>query len=455
MNLSLYIQTFWHEGMTTSVPTPYCPPRLLPRIRSLHLKHMLLGLFILLSLRIFKYFPGMMLVDTLWLVVLCLYALFGYLSEKAMKRLGFSHLELFALLLMLLMPVYSAVAARLVFGQPLVYGILTQRGILFGLAALAITAKLRSRQLSLDDVEKTFVALGWGVLLLYLTMHFLLNPAEFAAYNGMVGGGSVEAYSFKFNDTFIVLMFFYYAFRGFREHRISCYLVAGIFFAFIVIVQGGRSGILSLMGAFALLVVRWGNRSKLMTFIPKAFIGVGLLLALLFVAVPTYMSDLVIRTGAAIDVVTTGQSGFDASANARITETALAVPYVKEHWIFGNGDISERWSDGYAGVMHGYFYPSDIGVLGVVFVYGAFGLLLFFSQFGFAWRAARRMRARALRTPLGDALIGFLLYTAVHSLATGGFVWNWESSLTMIAILHYLSKQVLAVPGRDGLDGSP
>jgi hypothetical protein len=124
----------------------------------------------------------------------------------------------------------------------------------------------------------------------------------------------------------------------------------------------------------------------------------------------------------------------DVSANARVLETLIAMPYVQKNPWFGNGNISNQWQGGNEHVLGGYFHPSDIGIIGVLFMYGVTGLLLFSWQYWFAIKAAGKLPPR-MHSPLLDATKGMLLYLAIYSLATGFFVHYAETCFLLITML--------------------
>jgi len=136
----------------------------------------------------------------------------------------------------------------------------------------------------------------------------------------------------------------------------------------------------------------------------------------------------------AFTVVLKGELSRDASANARLLETNIALPYIKGNWLFGNGDLSNQWEGGYKGRL-GYFYPSDIGMIGIIFIYGVAGLLFFYAQYIFAIRYGRAKR-KTIYNPLIDASKVYLLYMFIQSFVTGNVASSLSTSLFFIALLY-------------------
>lgn len=401
-----------------------------------YVRYAVLAVFLPLTFRTFQDFPGMAPIKELWQVVAFMFLCFPFLFWKIRSGWRFSTFELYILAIMSVMPMLSGIAAWREFGQPIIYGVLAQRAIILGTGALAVMYALRRNLISLDEIEQTFLILGWGTLSLYFFSELFLDPSIFAQYGeGLVTPGNIEESEFKFRTEFVVFGFMYYAFIGLRRKSLKHYAMASLFLGYIVLMQGGRSLIVSLLAAFIFFAYRWSSAPRLLLLVPKMLMAAILFVVLLYVAKPDYIVDLSSKFSDAFTVVLSGETTSDVSANARIFESALALPYILKNWLLGSGAISNQWHGGYEGVLGGYFYPADIGIVGVVYMYGLFGLLLFSIQFFFAIRFSRHIPVAIAKLPFVDAIKGFLLYYAVHSLVTGRFAHYCEVSFVFIALL--------------------
>jgi hypothetical protein len=257
---------------------------------------------------------------------------------------------------------------------------------------------------------------------------------------GFVGGGGSSEASFKFNALFIIFGFYYYIFQGFRLKSRKFYFYGLIFLAYLIIVDGGRSLMLSIFLSWFYFFWRWASLRKLLVLMPKLLLGGVLAVGLLILINPTAVSSVVQKFGDALSVVVTGEKGDDVSSNARILESAIAFPYIQKHWVLGNGKLSNQWHGGYEGIL-GYFYPSDIGVIGVLYIYGILGLLFFLGQYYYAINVSKRLSTYYKSSPLLDGIKGFLLYFLLHSIVTGRFVHYAEISLFFVAILYCMKVE--------------
>jgi hypothetical protein len=137
----------------------------------------------------------------------------------------------------------------------------------------------------------------------------------------------------------------------------------------------------------------------------------------------------------AFTVVLTGERTNEASSNARITEALLAWPYIKQSWLFGNGDISHWWRGGYDALI-GHFYPSDIGWVGIIYVYGIAGLVFFNQQASFLVNYYQKLGAVRNQVFI-KSLIAFVVYFLVHSITNGMVAFSpYVGILFLVPLAH-------------------
>jgi len=407
---------------------------------NLSIKSILLMLFLSLTLSLVQYIPHLLWIGELWKVVLCIFLL-GFLIYMPLKRGGlkFTSFELYIFVLCLI-PIYSAIGAYLEFGQPLIYGVLSERAILLIISSLLLIHAFRLGLINQKDIEGSFVYLSWIVLLICLLLNTFGDPAAYEGIAGLVSGNDMIGYEFIFPASLVAFAVIYYFMQGVKTGNVSLYLKVLPFLLFLVLVIAGRSLLVSLFIAIAILSWRYISFVRLTVWLPKALlVGVGVIVLLIAIK-PTYMSDLGKKFDDAISVVLSGEAGNDASANARIYEIATAMPYIEKNWLFGNGHLSHQWEDGYESKL-GYFFPSDIGLVGILYKYGVFGLFIFMGQFFFAYKYLKKIPKKE-RSVLALSVEGYLIYVACHSLVTGEFVGYAEVSLLFIAILYIEVMQI-------------
>lgn len=394
-------------------------PRIYPR-------RLLLALAFLMSVRAFYFFPGMSAPSEVWNVLCFLFLAFVYLAWKAKAGERFLGFEFYILLMMAAMPLWSAIMAEHVFGQPLFYGILTQRTMILGTIGLALLTFYRLGWINTRDIEQALIVCAWGTLVLYGGWGLLtLGRSEVDTSGAQV----------RLVYSFVEIGFLYYGLIGFNLKSKLHYALAAPFLLYMVSI-GQRALLLSVVGAYGLFVLLRGSVSRLVVFVPAAIISAVALVGVLYLADANFVTSLAERFVEAFTVVTTGQSTQDLSANARLEEFAVGEPYILSSPLVGNGDISHKWHGGYEQVLQGYFFPSDIGLFGVIYMYGALGLCAFAAQFWWARKYAVGVLEGRDTPPMIDAAVAFLVAYAVQSASGGTFAFNWGVGVILIAYLY-------------------
>ncbi len=386
--------------------------------------------------------PGIWHLENLF-VLLVLGAVALLLLRRLLSRgLVFYRLELYILLLLLL-PVLSALMARAEFGQPLVYGVLAQRNLWLAGVALLLFEALRRGLVRVTDIKAALLVLAWGSLLAYPVLAGSLDPLSYLNYPGFVNFSERRGgFRFNFNPMFIVFGFLYYGFALLDRGRPRHAVCAAAFLFYLVYWHTGRSLLLALGAAFGLLFLLRQPLEKTLVYLPAAVLLVVATPVLLMVIDPARLSILGGLFGDAFGVLL-GRVGADASANIRLDELQLALPFIRRNWLLGSGDLSHQWNGAYTEVL-GYFYPSDIGVFGILFMYGVVGLLLLNYQYLLALRGSRLAGCVGERAFV-DACSGFALFYFIYSLATGANAFFPADSLCFVAVLYYLGLRRAAV----------
>jgi len=136
----------------------------------------LITLALVMGFRTFQFFPGMLYVQETWYAACFLIVLFVYPFWKMRAGLRFTRLELYLFLLMIADLVLAAWRAQKIFGQPLAYGILSQREIVLIAALPTLANMLRRGTVKLADLESVLLYLAWGTFALYSGVYFLGRP---------------------------------------------------------------------------------------------------------------------------------------------------------------------------------------------------------------------------------------------------------------------------------------
>jgi hypothetical protein len=405
----------------------------------------LLVLALPLSFRTFQFFPGMLYIQEAWFVLCCLFVLFAYPFWKLRNGLRVSRFELYILLLIASSILVAAWQAQKVFGQPLAYGLLSQRALVLIAAWLILADLLRAGILQPEDIEASLLFLAWSTFLLFTAVRLLLSPRDFLEYGeGLVTQPAIGIEpSFKLQEFFILFGAFYYAIRGIRTGRARYYLAALILFP-AALGGSGRGIAISAIIVFIFILFRLRGFLRGIVAVAQFAFLTGMLFAASYALFPLFITARLRGFVDAFTALVPGAVSQDVSANARILETLTSIPYILAHPLIGNGIVSNQWDGGSQAAVGAYFFVADIGVAGILFSFGVFGLLLYLWQYRIAWIASRRISGSA-HGPLLDAIKAFLLYSAIYSLESGLCVWNADATLFFVALLYGLSiKQMHA-----------
>ena len=416
-------------------------PRLFPR----SVRTIFLAISLVLSFRCFQFFPNIAPLQEAWFILVVLALGLVYLPRRWRMGGPLNHLEKYALFVLFVIPVWSAFAARGEFGQPMIYGILAERGIiLVGAIPLLFGFVLKNDLITMPEVESVFIFLGWSTLVLYLAMFTFLDPSSyFLAYGaGFVTSPFPDA-AFVFDPIFIIFAFYYYAFKGIKSGTKADYLRSGIFFLFCFLIIRGRSFVLSLLAAFLWFGIIWSpNKRRLLSFLLKITLIGAIILLVLNYSNSELFNVMTGKFSDAFTVLFTGEQSNDPSANSRISQTIIALPYIDKHWLFGNGVVSAQWNGGLQSTISEYFHPSDIGILGAIYLLGVMGTGIYLYQFRLAISYARERSDRLNQfRDFCNASKGFLLCFAIRSLATAEFMFRPEAVFFFLTILMVCNNE--------------
>lgn len=409
---------------------------------------LLLCLYILLSCSTIKYLPGMLLIQDIYtgLILLFLSLILPWLILTKQHRL--SRLEVYGLLVVAVIPIVNVYMSNVEFGQPIFYGALANRGLALIGCSILLVVLVNKKLVTLFDIEKSLLWLAWLSLISFTLANIFVDPNQLDDQAGFSSEGTGEGGKLIFDTSFIVYGFFYYAFvkYGSTAAKKNHVYYALPFLAYLLFISGGRMTFVAVVLTYTILVTKWRSLSESVFSWTKMIVLVTPLIILLTLFPPKSLIDFETRMLQAVDVVLTGKEGEDYSANARIYEINLALPYIEKNTFLGNGYISNQWRDGFKGVV-GYFHPTDIGFYGVLYIYGVFGLLLFSGQIFFLLKYGQQIPVHAGPfSRLSNSVKAFMLFILVTSLSMGRYVFLVEQSFLFISILYCISLTVHRQP---------
>jgi hypothetical protein len=120
----------------------------------------------------------------------------------------------------------------------------------------------------------------------------------------------------------------------------------------------------------------------------------------------------------------------DASIFVRIEEADFAIRGFLESPMFGKGLMRASKQESLIGNI--YFYPADIGIIGVIYTFGLTGILIYLS-YGYS---LIKIKLRNLR-PLGLVFFFTAMYIFIYSIKDGSMMFNPSQVIFCILIYRY------------------
>lgn len=360
-----------------------------------------------------------------------------------LKRLRFdskinSSLYLLVFFQCFFVPVYSSLLAYLNYGQPMLYGILAERGRMVSISVLLVYYLLLKNKLSLLKIHKMILKLSWLCLVIYLSIRLVyeISPNVFKWDEISISKGLtiIDARTIDTKGGVIMrvgLSLFVYT--------IICYFIEYIdkrklkslfkmlcFLSFIVLINKGR-GVLAFT-SITLLICYWFYANATYRLV-AVLVGVLLIGAFSYGIInvskneksPSFVSSYV----NIIDGISEAKKGntssedIESSTWARVYSLGVvsdAFSASNFNWIFGTGTLSNQYNDGFKGKFSEFFYPVDIGVAGALFLYGVVIVMLFKLLFIHIYK---KLKAFGQELIYIKTMRYFMLYFFIASIQTG------------------------------------
>lgn len=331
-------------------------------------------------------------------------------------------------------PVWSAIAALLHFDQPLFYGIATRRNFYLYLLGPFVFYLLKKKITSTVELRKSFLLAGVIATIVFYATWLRVSPEQysdtmFVGYNSLKGG-----YIFKFIVTITIFPLIYFFISYFTSKKFYYLLFTLPFIHLLIFIRQDRSTILVTLFVLLFYFVKEIFTHSKARYLFNFFLG---LIAILFlIEITDYApSEQTIDKYRNLWLTVIGAETSESSTNVRRIEVIKVWPDIQQHFFFGNGDLSTRWQDGFTRI-YGYFFPSDIGLIGILYVYGLIGTLLLMYQYVFAYKLSRKLKP--LRQDIFlKSCIYFLLISFFDSLTAGQTVFFPANSTILIGIMYF------------------
>ncbi len=296
------------------------------------------------------------------------------------KNIKIEGILLFFIYLMFFPLLYSTIRANIVFGQPLFYGILVERKWLTIAFSFFIYFILTKRIVDFRTIEKSFVIMAFFSLIVFIGLYIIAGnyPNFISFFKGGVKYTKLKGLRVRLDCYFLVFGAIYFFIKFYLKNSRKDLLIFTLFLLSIFMFYKGRMVFIILIITLCLFLFLFFGRTgfkKIVIFIFCVFLGInGLDL------INQQFSKSLLSPYKAMIKSFSGKTIKDYSLNSRKKEFYKAINFLINNpncSFWGSGRLSKNWKKGYERVF-GRFFPLDIGLLGVLFVYGLLGSIIVF-----------------------------------------------------------------------------
>ncbi len=401
---------------------------------------------LLILLISFQYFTNSPLADyitnveQLFTVTVMLFIVI-YLLNKLLQTQRLDAIDMLVLSMSFGIPLYSAVMAKLYWGQPLINGFTTQKFWFIGLGSLVVFYFLTNKFISLTEIHRLMLGVAWVSLVLYIGAEVVFDAGKFRGSSFVYCNEAKGGCGFKFNNFFLGYAMLFYFIKAIRMKQNIWLIASALFFAYFLFFLQKRGIVITTAIIFFLILIFNTTAKRFTQYISLSAAIFLVALGGLFLISPQKFNTLIGQYGNFIDVIQGEETG-EGSADSRLSELLTMNKFASQHpsaWIFGNGKWSDNWGGNLSLVEK--FFPSDLGIVGVFFVYGVIGFLLVHIQFIYMFRWMRRYKFDS-QPLLYTHIKYFLLYYYLRSIFSGYIFFASGPSVTLffIMIIYYFKK---------------
>ena len=364
---------------------------------------------------------------------------FIYVFDKVFIKKRFSTIDSLVVL-MFLFVLYTAFTANAVFDQPVLKGIvISMKTYLPIISIFFLYYMFKTETITMYQYNIGMLVVCWVNLILYVYLMFTINPAVYKDTTDMVGfNPSKGGYVFNFPPNFIAYgIFFYFIDYTLNKNRFSL-LLSFILIAYILFLDKGRIQFVCIVGALVLHTLWVIPLKSIMFRLIDIILITALMLLVVYWIEPellTIVYKMFMVFFNAIFGIETGES----SADMRWIEIGSVLSYFDKHpgqWFFGIGFIprDEMW------LRFGYLYFTDIGIFGVLLVFGIVGTILLFLFFLYPAFVIRKIK-NFKHDVIFNTILGSVFYLLLTSVFTGGFAFAPTSMLSIFMVLEYYKQK--------------
>lgn len=334
--------------------------------------------------------------------------------------------------ILIFLSVYSSHSS---YGQDFVSGLVASRPLIYFLSPLAFYKKIKNGSMFEKKNWNMIVFLIWGYAIYYAIFSFFNFTYTFISpFSGEVT--IVEASSLSKGLIFFGIIF--YLLSGILRNKNVYYIYASLLFLTTQIFDIQRGDIVFL-GITILIIIftyrKTGNIRKILVILPSILLFSVLLLNEYTDTLNVFNDKFgqVFKLFGDEDI----RSIDDASVYVRIMETDYAIKKISEHPLTGNGLMRSSFLKQIMPDL--YFYPADVGLLGIVYVFGLIGIIIFVYMIYITKSMYKKL---FLNNVYYATIFFYLLFMLLYSFKDGNMMLDPIRFSFLAIVLYYLSLKM-------------
>lgn len=279
-------------------------------------------------------------------------------------------------------------------------------------------------QLKLNEIKIIIIQSSWVLLFIYILLNTM--DVEFISASGE-DTFSVES----LRKGFVTFASFIYLCDFFIKSKTKYLIFSLILFSMNQLGDFQRYIMLIYLICLILLMIQFGKKVVALKITIAILIIVPVLT--LFITTTEFGNMIVQKISDTMELFDEDKKHFsDSSIEARVWQTEAAFKSIEQYPIFGIGNFHNTETKRITGLS--YFYISDIGLIGVMFSFGTFGILIFILQIIYL--------IQEFRTKGVNGKVQFLyakyyiLFILLHTIITGRSIIMPEEFMTIMLFIE-------------------
>src|SRR4029078_12193080 len=166
-----------------------------------------------------------------------------------------------------------------VFKQPYYFGIMAQRSVILSFSGILLITLLQRGFITLEQVEKSFVAISLVLLVIFYFFFLFVNPERFVDQEFVVYS-PIRGYRYRFQFGIVIMLLFYSLFKISEEDKKRFYIPVILILFYLIFFLQSRT---TLVVMAIVLMIYFIRNFTLKEKLQNMLIGIPILLTALLV----------------------------------------------------------------------------------------------------------------------------------------------------------------------------